>query len=210
MISAVTLVCTIFSQKRTSIHSAAKLMDQFGIFSPAMHVVEYKHTKFQLQNPINSSEFVGNTDDVENAWKKIAYLPDQLVRDEDFPKLQKPSDSLRVTDPKTGEMGYRAGLEVFHQLRCLNLVRMATYPEYFPKLSSDIKDGSGDVRIHLDDCIESLRMSLMCLSDVNVFTFHDKSGFKNPIPDYESHHVCRNFDDIKQWALNNAMPALDV
>lgn len=32
MMSLMTLVCAVFSQKVTSIHSAAKLMDQFGIF----------------------------------------------------------------------------------------------------------------------------------------------------------------------------------
>lgn len=53
-----------------------------------------------------------------------------MVREDDFSKLQKPTDSLKVSDPKTGETGYRAGLEVFHQLRCLNMLRMATYPNY--------------------------------------------------------------------------------
>ena len=49
-------------------------------------------------------------------------------------------------------------------------------------------------------------MNLMCYSDVNAFTFHDKPGKTDPWPDYESHHVCRNFDKIKQWANDNAMP----
>jgi hypothetical protein len=149
----------------------------------------------------------------------------------DFPKLQKPEDSLKVTNPKTGETGYRVGLEVFHQLHCLNLLRMATYPNYYPKVSwSDMNDKPETVRSHLgtfivyclfasteqqlttnkDHCIEILRMNLMCLSDVNVFTFHDTPGRKGAWPDYESHHVCRNFDQIKQWANDNAMPYEDV
>ena len=32
MLSALTLICAVFSQKSDSIHSTAKLMDQFGIF----------------------------------------------------------------------------------------------------------------------------------------------------------------------------------
>jgi hypothetical protein len=38
-----------------------------------MHVVEYSQTKFELPNPLNSSKYVGITNDVENAWMDIAY-----------------------------------------------------------------------------------------------------------------------------------------
>jgi hypothetical protein len=38
-----------------------------------MHQVEYQHTKFELPNPLNSSKYVGITDDVENAWMDVAY-----------------------------------------------------------------------------------------------------------------------------------------
>ena len=174
-------------------------------------------------------------------------VPDQLISTTDFPKLRKPSTALQVTDPKTGETGYRVGLEVFHQLHCLNLLRMSTYPEYYPKVWwSDTNDKPEKVRAHLgksyppinphphflpppfpsknflkvffvpannpqsDHCIEILRMNLMCLSDINVFTFHPQPGKPGYWPDYESHHVCRNFERIKQWANDNAMPDADV
>jgi hypothetical protein len=38
-----------------------------------MHEVEYEPVKFQLSNPLNSSKYVGITDDVENAWMDVAY-----------------------------------------------------------------------------------------------------------------------------------------
>ncbi|KAF1945197.1 hypothetical protein EJ02DRAFT_451766 [Clathrospora elynae] len=210
-LSMLSLICAVMSQKDSSGHSAAKLMDQFDIISPAMHQVEYSHTKFELPNPLNSSKYVGITNDVEDAWMDVAYLPDQMISKADFPKLQKPADAMQVTDPRTGETGYRVGIEVFHQLHCLNLLRMSTYPEYYPKLWwSDTNDKPERVREHLDHCIEILRMNLMCFSDVNVFTFHKQAGKEGYWPDYESHHVCRNFDKIKQWANDNAMPEADV
>jgi hypothetical protein len=118
---------------------------------------------------------------------------------------------MPVTDPRTGETGYRVGLEVFHQLHCLNLLRMSTYPDYYTKVEwSDTNDKPEKVRAHLDHCIEILRMNLMCLSDVNVFTFHKQPDKEGYWPDYESEHVCRNFDRIKDWANANAMPDADV
>ncbi|KAF2122313.1 hypothetical protein BDV96DRAFT_640362 [Lophiotrema nucula] len=210
MISALTLLCAVFSQSTTSIHSAAKLMDDFSIFSPAKHVVEYHKMKFDLASPLNSSKYVGTTNDVERAWKDIAYLPDQMIRLEDLPQLQKPEDSLKVIDPNTGETGYRVGLEVFHQLQCLDMLRMSTYPNYSTRLWTEMSNKPEKVRAHLDECVETLRMSLMCHSDVHVFTFRDAPARGAASPDYASHHVCRNFAGIRQWALDNAMPEQSV
>ncbi|USP75641.1 uncharacterized protein yc1106_02915 [Curvularia clavata] len=209
-LSMLSMICAVMSQRDSSGNAAAKLMDQFDIFSPAMHEIEYSHTKFSFANPLNSSKYVGTSEEVDNAWWDIAFLPDQMVSKADFPKLRKPADALQVTDPKTGETGYRVGLEVFHQLHCLNLLRMSTYPEHYTKVWwSDTADESAKVRAHLDHCIEILRVNLMCLSDVNVFTFHPIEG-QGYWPDYDSHHVCRNFDRIKDWAKEHAMPAADV
>jgi hypothetical protein len=73
-----------------------------------------------------------------------------MVSTTDFPKLRKPLSAMQVTHPQSGETGYRVGLEVFHQLHCLNLLRMSTYPEYYPKLWwSDTNDEPERVRAHL-------------------------------------------------------------
>jgi hypothetical protein len=155
-------------------------------------------------------------------------VPDQMISQAEFPILQMPSDAMTVKDPKSGETGYRVGIEVFHQLHCLNLLRMSTYPDYYPKVWwSDTNDKPEKVRAHLgkssipthmdtadeavvDHCIEILRMNLMCFSDVNVFTFHPRPGKEGFWPDYESHHVCRNFEKVKKWANDHAMPDADV
>jgi hypothetical protein len=73
-----------------------------------------------------------------------------MISKADFPKLDMPPNAMQVTDPRTGETGYRVGLEVFHQLHCLNLLRMSTYPEYYTKLWwSDTNDKPEKVRAHL-------------------------------------------------------------
>lgn len=115
---------------------------------------------------------------------------------------------------------------------------MSTYPEYYPKVWwSDTNDEPEKVRGHLgkfspptyimksrfgvkqdksancmllDHCIEILRMNLMCMADVNVFTFHPVEGKEGYWPDYESKHVCRNFEGIQSWARENAVPDADV
>jgi len=53
-------------------------------------------------------------------------------------------------------------------------------------------------------------MNLMCFTDVNVFTFHPREGKEGYWPDYESHHVCRDFERVRKWAVENAVPDADV
>lgn len=68
-----------------------------------------------------------------------------MISIEEFPKLEMPETSTKVTDPKTGETGYRVGLEVFHQLQCLNMLRMASYPDYYQKMASLNMNNKSDV-----------------------------------------------------------------
>jgi len=77
-------------------------------------------------------------------------VPDQIIPPTALSALSKPPTALQATNPTTGETGYRVGVEVFHQLHCLNLLRMATYPEYYSKLWwSDTNDEPEKVRAHL-------------------------------------------------------------
>lgn len=67
---------------------------------------------------------------------------DIMITEEERVKLGLSPDSLRVQNPKTGEWGYRAGVELFHQLHCLNLLRQALHKDYYenPELGGDIAD----------------------------------------------------------------------
>lgn len=62
------------------------------------------------------------------------------------------------------------------------------------------------VRGHIDHCIETIRKSIMCVSDVTPVVFaldqSRKSGFKS---DFNMRRKCRNFDKIQDWAVANAV-----
>ncbi|PVI01829.1 hypothetical protein DM02DRAFT_524101 [Periconia macrospinosa] len=200
VMSALTLVCAIYMQHSKASYTTAGLLDEFGLFSPVAGLVEYQRSQFKPAHPTNSSTYVGIDAAVDNAWDDITALPDHIISAENFPKLDRPATSVKVSDPKTGEMGYRAGLRVFRQLQCLNLLRMASHSNYAMKLPHN---EAVTVRENLDQCVEMLRMDLMCLSDVSVFTYNDNG--QGIAADYESNRVCRNFDTIKQWTKDNAI-----
>lgn len=56
-----------------------------------------------------------------------------MISKEELDRLGLPKNSLKIKHPVTGKEGYRAAVEVFHQLHCLNLVRQAVYKDYYMK-----------------------------------------------------------------------------
>jgi hypothetical protein len=62
--------------------------------------------------------------------------------------LDMPESSLKVNDPVTGEEGYRVGMQVFHQLHCINLLRRVTYKEYYEPLGGEFGHGPEALQAH--------------------------------------------------------------
>lgn len=96
------------------------------------------------------TEYVGYGPAVDQAWDYITYdVGDQMITPGELDRLGLDRNSLKIKDPKTGQEGYRAGMQVFHQLHCLNLLRQNTYKEYYSHQGGDIAVEHADLRGHL-------------------------------------------------------------
>ena len=154
-----------------------------------------------------------------------------MISADELKKIDKPATVIKVTDPRTGIEGYRVGLEVFHQLHCLNLLRQTTYLDYYGSRGGDFEEGIDGLRMHLgklylfllawrgivklgvlqslltrvypDHCVEMLRLNLMCQSDVGLITFETTD--EGIWPDFSTWHTCRKFDKVLDWAMENAV-----
>ena len=55
-------------------------------------------------------------------------------------------------------------------------------------------------------------MNLMCQSDIGIFTFrlYPEYGYADDDywPDFSTLHTCRNFEDIRTWAIEPETPKL--
>jgi hypothetical protein len=69
-----------------------------------------------------------------------------MISEEERVRLGLSDKSIKIQHPVTKEWGYRAGVEVFHQLHCLNLLRQAIYKDYYGR-----KDMIGDVATDTED-----------------------------------------------------------
>lgn len=113
------------------------------------------------------SPYVGYGPEVDRAWRAISYdgnffhlivstavhsnsytVGDQMITPDKLDIIGMPDTHLKVKDPKTGVEGYRVGLEVFHQLHCINLLRQVTYRDWYEDISGEFKEGAEGLRMH--------------------------------------------------------------
>jgi hypothetical protein len=72
-----------------------------------------------------------------------------MITPDELKKIDMPESSLKVKHPVTGVEGYRVGLEVFHQLHCINLLRQVTYKDYYTELGNgNFAEGEEMLQIH--------------------------------------------------------------
>ena len=133
-------------------------------------------------------------------------MGDFWISDEEVDRLGMPKDSLRAVHPKTGKQGYRAAVEVFHQLHCLNLLRQNVYKDHYAAMGGDTAAPLMDLQGHLNHCIDALRQFVMCQGDVGVSSFNYPFNDGDPWPDYSTPHTCRNFESIRQWGVDHTVP----
>ncbi|KAK7737033.1 hypothetical protein SLS53_006789 [Cytospora paraplurivora] len=194
---------------RTAKPSDLQVTRQFSSYSPVAPTVSYETVRFNI-TPVTEGPFVGYGPDVDDAWNSIANdMGDQMISQDELDRLGLPRNSLKVTDPATGKEGYRAAVEVFHQLHCLNLLRQYVYKEYYVNIYSDIQDEEEALKGHIDHCLEVIRINLMCTADIGIFTFREypEYGFNEGDywPDLSTLHTCRNFDAIHDWAIDHTV-----
>ncbi|THH30884.1 hypothetical protein EUX98_g3329 [Antrodiella citrinella] len=106
------------------------------------------------------------SDEVDKAWEDLY---------NSFGLSQIPKAQARLLPNKTlpilgDEENYAVGLAVFHQLHCLNSLRKGLNPEYYrdPVTGAISNIAQEDWPEHASHCVDNIRQSLMCASDISV------------------------------------------
>ncbi|KAH6652380.1 hypothetical protein BKA67DRAFT_573721 [Truncatella angustata] len=101
---------------------------------------------------------------------------------------------------------YYLTLHIFHQLHCLNNLRMLAWPEYYGSLDDMDGEERWEIQQHLAHCIDILRQALLCTSDIST-NFWFLSDVNGPEPKVVTNgtsiRTCRDFESIKAWAMGN-------
>ncbi|KAJ5898338.1 hypothetical protein N7504_008626 [Penicillium tannophilum] len=147
--------------------------------------------------------------DVDAAWEALGVNYRGIrVPEKDAEQSGLTADQVQI-NPKYGG-GYPANVAGLHHLHCLNVVRQSLYYNYdYYHSKEEGIFGNNDyiVRHQVSYCLDIIRQQLMCTVDTGVlgqvWVCPD-----NPEPhlDFNTHHRCKNFDQIRRWAEVNQMP----
>ena len=87
------------------------------------------------------------------------------------------------------------------------MIRKSLHPEYYQEshYSSTLGEDELFGPLHLNHCVDSIRQSLMCNSDISVIVWQwDKyTAMSKPVGNVV--HTCRNFERIRDWAFERRL-----
>ncbi|KAF1978171.1 hypothetical protein BU23DRAFT_577611 [Bimuria novae-zelandiae CBS 107.79] len=110
--------------------------------------------------------------------------------------LQEASQLTNRTVPIPDDPGYYVvTIDVFHELHCLNMMRKRIF---WNSTQGEMPDMYS--LHHMDHCIDSLRQSLMCSSDITPIPYAWYPKYNQVLPTTGVPHTCRDFDAIREWA----------
>lgn len=187
-----------------------------AIYSPASVAVEPVIVRFNgstdfpsiyriASGPLEALDYRGPPPpELDAAWARISDdVPPVRVTINELRKAGEVDLPAKVKYPQSNGGGFMVSLEVNHQLRCLNLLRKSSWPDHY-KLDPLFQRDPSVVRMHLDDCIELIRQSIMCNADVVMITWDWVTKHTKPYPDFNTRHACRKFENIMDWAIQHA------
>lgn len=184
------------------------------IIAPASDAIQYETHKFNAGYlPGEKSiyqldcEDCHPTDAIDAAWSSLY----SGIMWSAIPRSQAAQlRNLTIAIPSRPDH-YLIGLDVFHQLHCLDNVRKALWPERY---AADKHMGGQGMSLlshkHVDHCIDQIRQSIMCQSDLtpNWLTWSD--AFQSNMAARDMMHTCRSFDKVQQWARERAQEPFDL
>ncbi|TPX18223.1 uncharacterized protein E0L32_002732 [Thyridium curvatum] len=178
------------------------------VYSPAQSVIEYELRKFTDEFEDYRSVFQGPpTDARDNAWESLYDFGQLVISSEKASSLWNKTSQIGGTKGK-----YSVELDVFHQLHCLNILRMSRYEQYYrEKDSAQARQVLAYLETeHVEHCIESLRQSIMCHSDITPLVSQWNSEKQQMELRSSVVHSCRSFQRVREWASDHQLKFSDL
>ncbi|KAL4758356.1 oxidase ustYa family protein [Aspergillus foveolatus] len=147
--------------------------------------------------------------EVDAAWEALGanYRPIRVSVEEAAGSGITP-DHVQISEAHGG--GYPANSKRSLTLTAQNLLRQSLYYNYeYYRTKGDGAFRNDDfiVQKHVSHCLDILRQQLMCTIDVGVLgQVWVHPNHPSPFVDFNTEHVCRNFEDIREWAERNQLP----
>ncbi|KAK7019771.1 hypothetical protein VNI00_017937 [Paramarasmius palmivorus] len=169
------------------------------LYSPVNHLLEDKVVHFHAAVGNDTTIYMEDpSPEVDKAWEALYNNGASRISKHDADQL--PLQTVRIPgDPDH----YVVALDVFHQLHCLNIMRKVLHRDYYRQLhahAGHMTETQEDENMHVSHCVEHLRQSIICASDVSTIVWQwnpekNRTMGRSGVP-----HTCRNFEKISEWA----------
>ena len=81
--------------------------------------------------------------------------------------------------------------------------------EHYKSRVVSFQDDPKVVRTHIDHCIEMLRQSIMCQSDLGILTYNWVEVQDFPWPNFNTEHQCRDYEKVLEWDKEKEVMAFE-
>ncbi|KAI0534374.1 hypothetical protein GGR58DRAFT_61283 [Xylaria digitata] len=165
------------------------IKNEVEFVGPAEIPVEMELYRFQTGVRESTPFFGPPNATTDAAWRTILNAGLIKLTPEQADMLSAPT-AKNQEDPTS----YVGILEVFHQLHCLNTLRLRAFAK-----DSEVQFADPG---HTAHCFEYIRQSLMCLADVNIAPISWNERKREYAIHWDATRQCRNFEKIHAWALD--------
>ncbi|CAK5276540.1 unnamed protein product [Mycena citricolor] len=192
----------LFSRRRLPVCSV-NVPDQHTLYSPALSAVENEVRVYRVGFPGDLSAVFQepSSPKLDEAWMDLYNFGISWITKEEAAQL--PNKTHPIPGDPDGH--YIAELNVFHNLHCLNKIRMALDPDYYPdwriSTTGNWIESQRNATEHVGHCLDWIRQDLMCHADTSVIVWQWKDWANSSLVRGDVAHTCRKFNKIQDWAL---------
>ncbi|KAI8626641.1 tat pathway signal sequence [Xylariaceae sp. FL1651] len=174
-------------------------------YSPRGVPSEYHSVVFSRAFARESTPYQGWPDDEKDKLWRDLYWDGIAIHINEESQERLINKSQRV--PIEGyEQDFLTGLGVFHQIHCLNMIRMQLYPGRY---NVSLRNANGTINyiqwLHIDHCVEALRQVLVCQADTTAVPFVWSDASKLMAAGMGTTHMCRDFEKVREWAFARSL-----
>ncbi|KAH8818940.1 hypothetical protein DL96DRAFT_1622467 [Flagelloscypha sp. PMI_526] len=165
-------------------------------YSPANDVLEKIPIVFQSADPgISETKYQGSpSSELDALWEDLYGFGISKITAKEQSQMVNSTEKILVG----GTPKYIVQLAVFHQLHCINMLRMKLSPDYYT--GHGLMDND-----HLSHCIDSLRQAVSCSADVTPLVWQWSEPHNRYMGRLNVVHSCRNFEAVQDWARLRAV-----
>jgi len=176
---------TIIFLERSSNHDNP--LSLYSPFPPS--VIQYERVVFNQAIYGERTVYMGGSKEANDSWSELVTHGIVKLGEETASRLHDPTVRFEEEDGQ-----YVVGVEMWHQLHCVNMMRQMLWAETSPSLSA-LDPDSWKVK-HIDHCIDIIRQTLMCHGDIGIIPFTSDPNYR---PLFNATRVCRKYEALRDW-----------